>query len=726
MSDDVSHLLNELNDPQRQAVSAPPGHQLVLAGAGSGKTRVLTHRIAWLIEVEHVSPFGILAVTFTNKAAAEMRARLETLRGIPVTGMWVGTFHSIAHRLLRAHWREANLDQNFQIIDSNDQYRIVRRVIKGLGLDDNQWPAKKSQWFINNKKDQGLRPQHIETYDDIVTRTMVKIYTAYEEACERANLIDFAELLLRSHELWLHNPELLAHYQNRFKHILVDEFQDTNALQYAWLRILAGDTAHMMLVGDDDQSIYGWRGAEIKNILRFTEIYPTATTTRLEQNYRSTSNILKAANALISKNGERLGKDLWTASKDGDPISIYAAFNEIDEARFIVGRIQDWFNGGNPYSECAIVYRSNAQSRVLEEALLQTNIPYRVYGGQRFFERVEIKDALAYLRLISNRNDDSAFERIINTPTRGIGNKTVDAIRDHARAQNISLWQGAIDIASNNGIPARASNAVNLFINLIDDISEKTKSLELYEQTEQVMHQTNLFSHYKKEKGEKAQMRIENLGELVTATRQFEPNEVEGSEDLTPLQSFLSHAALEAGEAQAGKSQDCVQMMTLHSAKGLEFPLVFIAGMEEGLFPHEMSHDEPGRLEEERRLCYVGITRAMQKLYLCYAETRRLYGRETYHKASRFIHEIPEDVTDEVRMKTKISRPVYAKHKKITQYRDHSQPFKLGTMVNHASFGQGTVVNYEGQGSSSRIQINFNQVGMKWLMLSHAKLDAVG
>jgi DNA helicase-2/ATP-dependent DNA helicase PcrA len=727
--EDISYILNDLNPAQHEAVSAAPGHRLVLAGAGSGKTRVLTHRIAWLIEVERVSPFGLLAVTFTNKAAAEMRSRIESLRGIPAGGMWVGTFHSIAHRLLRQHWQEAKLKQNFQIIDSNDQHRLVRRILKELGLDESKWPAKQTQWYINGKKDLGLRPQHVQTHDDVFECTMVKIYQAYEDACERAGLVDFAELLLRSHELWLNNPEILQHYQKRFKHILVDEFQDTNALQYAWLRVLAGKCAFLTLVGDDDQSIYGWRGAKIENILRFTEDYPTAETTRLEQNYRSTKNILSAANALIANNSGRLGKELWTDSKQGDPISVYAAFNEIDEARFIVGRIQDWFNQGNKYSESAIVYRSNAQSRVLEEALLQCKIPYRVYGGQRFFDRVEIKDALAYLRLISNRSDDAAFERVVNTPTRGIGDRTIELIRGCARSNNTTMWQAAFELTNNAGLAARASNAVKNFLQLIDNMAEHTAKVELHEQAEHAIHTSGLNEHFKKEKGEKAQMRLENLAELVTATRQFSADEIEGTEDLTPLQAFLSHAALEAGESQAGPAQDCVQMMTLHSAKGLEFPLVFIAGTEEGLFPHERSIEDPDRLEEERRLCYVGVTRAMQKLYLTYAETRRLYGREVYHKISRFITEIPDEHLEEVRMNAHVSRPVYSRPqyaaKPASRYADDKQPYKLGSSVHHVKFGTGVVLNYEGAGGHSRIQINFPEAGIKWLMLSHAKLTVI-
>ncbi len=728
---DVSYLLNELNDQQREAVSAAPGHRLVLAGAGSGKTRVLTHRIAWLIEVESLSPFAILAVTFTNKAAAEMRTRIETLRGVPTSGMWVGTFHSIAHRLLRAHWRETGLDQQFQIIDSNDQYHLLRRVLKELGIEENRFPVKQAQWYINDKKDHGLRPEHIETHSDAFARTMMKIYSAYELACRRASLVDFAELLLRSHELWLTNPALLQHYQQRFQAILVDEFQDTNSLQYVWLRLLAGKDTPLMLVGDDDQSIYGWRGAKIENILRFTQDYPGAETTRLEQNYRSTGNILTAANALINHNGARLGKDLWTSSSKGDAISLYAAFNEIDEARFIISRIQAWFNDGHSYSATAILYRSNAQSRVLEEALLQHNIPYRIYGGQRFFERAEIKDALAYLRLMANREDDAAFERVINLPARSIGERTMEIIRHHAREQQLSMWESARQITTEkteqNILSTRANNAIKFFLQLLNNIDTNTRELELHEQTEYVIQASGLYAHYQKEYGEKAKMRLENLAELVTATRQFDRSESEASENMTTLQAFLSHAALEAGEAQADAFSDCVQLMTLHAAKGLEFPLVFISGMEEGLFPQERSLDASGRLEEERRLCYVGITRAMKKLYLSYAETRRLYGREVYHRASRFIKELPDTVLEEIRMKATVTRSLYTKGKaSISTSADKDQPFKLGSVVTHQKFGQGVVLNYEGQGSYSRVQVNFKSNGTKWLMLTHARLQSKG
>ena len=722
--DDLSYLLNGLNDPQREAVTAPAGHHLVIAGAGSGKTRVLTHRIAWLIDVERVSPFSILAVTFTNKAAAQMRGRLESLRNIPSNGMWVGTFHGIAHRLLRSHWKEANLSENFQIMDSNDQHRLVRRVLKDLDLSEDQWAPKQAQWFINNQKDAGLRPHHLQVNeDDFFKHTMQKIYTAYELACERAGLIDFAELLLRSHELWLTKSDLLAHYQERFKHILVDEFQDTNALQYAWLRILAGKNNALMIVGDDDQSIYGWRGARVENILRFNQDYPNAKTTRLEQNYRSTQNILNAANAVIANNGERLGKNLWTDSKQGELISLYEAFNELDEARFIVSRIKDWFNNGNCYVESAILYRSNAQSRVLEEALLQARIPYRVYGGQRFFERAEIKDALAYMRLIGNRHDDTAFERVINMPTRGIGDRTLEILRITARDQKISLWQAITEVKKGDLLPARAMSAVSGFVSLIENMANDTNGFSLYEQTDHVIKTSGLIAEYQKEKGEKAQMRLENLAELVTAARQFEPESHADIENLTPLQAFLSHAALESGEEQGDTNQDCVQLMTLHSAKGLEFPLVFIAGAEEGLFPHQMSSESPEQLEEERRLCYVGITRAMQKLYFTYAQTRRLYGKETYHARSRFIKELPPELLEEIRMKTSVN-PTLVYNKTFVQA-SSSMPFKLGQIVEHGSFGQGVVLNYEGRGENTRVQIKFKTVGTKWLMLSKAHLDDI-
>ncbi len=629
---DVSDILDGLNEAQRAAVAAEQGNQLVLAGAGSGKTRVLVHRIAWLIRAEGLSPYSVMAVTFTNKAAREMRGRIEEMLGRPTHGLWIGTFHGLAHRLLQTHWAEAGLPQNFQILDSDDQLRLVKRVCRELGLDESKWPPRQVQWFINGQKDEGLRAQHIEP-------PMGGIYEAYEAACQRGGLVDFAELLLRAHELWLKSPETLAHYQERFNILLVDEFQDTNSIQYAWLRVLAGDAIPVVAVGDDDQSIYGWRGAKIENIQRFTQDFVGTQTVRLEQNYRSTKTILDAANGVISHNAGRLGKDLWTDGEDGEPIKLYAGFNEQDEARFIVEQIQSWTDEGNPRKSSAILYRSNAQSRVIEEALIRVGLPYRIYGGQRFYERLEIRNALAYMRLIIGRGDDPALERIINTPTRGIGSKTVDDLRAIARENNVSMWQ-AIGLAQQNGLlGSRARSSLAGFAALINELDSETVELPLEEMVEHVIHRTGLIEFHKAEKGERGQARVENLEELVSAAKTFRAED----DSLSPLQQFLDSAALDAGDSQADPYEDSVQMMTLHSAKGLEFPLVILAGLEENLFPHRMSVEEPGRLEEERRLAYVGITRAQQRLLITYAESRRLHGSETYNTPSRFVREIPGD-----------------------------------------------------------------------------------
>ncbi len=719
---DVSPILNSLNDAQQQAVCAAPGHQLVLAGAGSGKTRVLVHRIAWLIQVENQSPHNILAVTFTNKAAREMRSRLEELLEMPTRQMWVGTFHGLAHRLLKQHWKEAKLPQHFQILDSDDQLRLVKRVMKALNLDEGRWPPKQVQWFINGQKDEGKRARYLQESGDLFHDTMLRIYRHYEEACERSGLVDFGELLLRSHELWLNNPELLAHYQRRFHFMLVDEFQDTNTIQYAWLRVLAGNSCYVCAVGDDDQSIYGWRGARIENIQQFPQDFADATTIRLEQNYRSSGTILKAANAVIANNLGRLGKELWTDSGDGEPISLYAGFNEQDEARFIVERIQEWIKQGNTRADVAILYRSNAQSRVLEEALLREAIPYRIYGGQRFYERLEIKNALAYLRLLANRDDDAAFERVVNTPTRGIGERTIDAIRQCARENNTSLWQAANALLENSGLPARAGNAVNSFLELISRLDNECKELELFEIADHVIAHSGLVEHHKKEKGEKGQQRLENLDELVSACKAFEPED----DELSPLDEFLASAALDAGERQADEYEDSIQLMTLHSAKGLEFPMVFLAGMEENLFPHRMSIDDPGGLEEERRLCYVGITRAMEKLTLTYAEVRRLHGNENFNSPSRFIREIPKELLQEVRLKSEITRPVSFSSSAPSSFVEdelNDIGFSLGQRVFHNNFGEGVILNVEGSGARTRVQINFDFEGTKWLMLSHANLQ---
>ncbi|KJY84366.1 DNA-dependent helicase II [Vibrio galatheae] len=722
---DPSLLLDGLNDKQREAVAAPLENLLVLAGAGSGKTRVLVHRIAWLMSVEQASPFSIMSVTFTNKAAAEMRGRIEELMMGSASGMWNGTFHGICHRILRAHYLDAKLPDDFQIIDSDDQQRLLRRLIKAQNLDEKQWPARQVSWWINGKKDEGLRPKHIDAYHDPVTKTYLQLYSAYQEACDRAGLVDFAEILLRAHELLRDNKFVREHYQARFKHILVDEFQDTNNIQYAWLRMMAGPDSHVMIVGDDDQSIYGWRGAKIENIEKFTREFPSVNTIRLEQNYRSTKTILEASNTLIANNTERMGKELWTDGAEGEPISVYSAYNELDEARFAVNKIKEWQDKGGALNDAAMLYRNNAQSRVLEEALIQAGLPYRIYGGMRFFERQEIKDALSYLRLMSNRNDDSAFERVVNTPTRGLGDKTLETIRFAARDRGCTMWQASVALIEEKVLPGRAAGALSRFVELINALEDDTYELSLHEQTDHVIKYSGLFAMYEQEKGEKSKARIENLEELVTATRQFE--KPEEAEEMPLLTAFLTHAALEAGEGQADEFEDAVQLMTLHSAKGLEFPLVFMVGVEEGMFPSQMSAEEAGRLEEERRLCYVGMTRAMEKLYITYAEMRRLYGQDKYHKPSRFIRELPETCLDEVRMKAQVSRPASSGRFSQTVVKEsfNETGFSLGSRVMHPKFGEGTIINFEGSGPQSRVQVAFNGEGIKWLVTAYAKLEKI-
>jgi DNA helicase II / ATP-dependent DNA helicase PcrA len=1076
---DVSHLLDGLNEDQRQAVGSPLGAALVLAGAGSGKTRVLVHRVAWLIQVEGASPNSILAVTFTNKAAAEMRSRIETLLGLPSGAMWLGTFHGLAHRLLRIHWREAGLPQSFQILDSEDQARVLRKVLKALDLDETRWIPREILWFINAQKDEGHRPKHIKDDGDPTRRQLIKIYQAYEEACQRAGVVDFAELLLRAYELWRDNPGLLQHYRTRFQHVLVDEFQDTNAIQYKWLMLLTAQGGMPFVVGDDDQclaagtlvtmgdgakraiesivagdsvlsnygggdlrparvtecfakrrqgqivcvhlrsgavvkstpehvhfagyvlgetpqtyflylmhkegvgyrlgtsqvytegqarpmvgfkqralqehadalwivrthtsenearidevltslrfglptcpfiprkgkarngfvhnaghlrriysslntlvsaerlleevgldidrphhqpqgrnsnrrnivitlcgdrrggtpthrisvvgvsakdrgvleamglsvraakalgpswrfetvradfgelmsiarairerldgryvlqghmlekslpfitaasirngmvmavdsgrfdvverieyetydaevydinverthnfiaggivthnSIYRWRGARVENLNQFRRDFPGAVLYKLEQNYRSTGTILKAANALIANNAGRLGKTLWTSGEDGERVKLYAAFNERDEADFVVNRIREWVARGGARREVAVLYRSNAQSRVFEEAFLNARMPYRVYGGLRFFERAEIKDALAYLRLAASRADDTSFERVVNLPVRGIGAKTMDLVRDTARANNTSLWNGAIGAQA--ALPQRAAQALQGFMELIDRLAREINGLELHEQVDHVIQMSGLIEHFKKEKGERGEGRIENLLELVSAARGFSP-ETEAEAELSPLESFLSHAVLESGEGQADPYDDCVQMMTLHSAKGLEFPVVFLAGMEDGLFPHQRSVADLAGLEEERRLCYVGATRAMRHLYVTYAEQRRLYGVDTYGQPSRFISEFPPELMEEIRPRLQVSRPVFVK-RSSTLDETPAVGMRMGSRVRHSKFGDGVVLNFEGNGPHARIQVNFERQGTKWLMLSYANLEVV-
>lgn len=723
---DISELLDGLNDKQREAVAAPLGNYLVLAGAGSGKTRVLTHRIAWLIAVEGISEGSIMAVTFTNKAAAEMRHRIQATlaqhSNHSLFGMWVGTFHSIAHRLLRSHYADAGLPQDFQIMDSEDQLRLMKRLLKLHNYDEKMYPPKQACWYINNKKDDGLRPDMIDDMNDRQEQEWIRIYKIYQDTCDRSGLVDFAEILLRAYELFLKKPLILQSYQRRFQQILVDEFQDTNNIQYAWIKLLAGDTGKVMIVGDDDQSIYGWRGAQIENIQRFLDDFEQAQTIRLEQNYRSTGNILKSANELISNNENRLGKELWTADGDGEPVGIYAAFNELDEALFVSSQIKIWLEDGGKLDDCAVLYRSNSQSRVLEEALIRANIPYRIYGGMRFFERQEIKDALAYLRLINNRHDDAAFERVINTPTRGIGERTLDTLRQLTRERQITLWQATQVAIQDNKLTGRAATALLRFTELINSLAQETEEMPLFAQTDFVIKHSGLYQMYEQEKGEKGEVRIENLEELVTATREFiKPDEAEDMSDLT---AFLTHASLEAGEEQASPHQSCVQMMTLHSAKGLEFPRVFMVGVEEGIFPSFMSLEEPGRLEEERRLAYVGITRAKKKLTICYAESRRLYGKEERHIPSRFINELPEDCIQAVRLRGTVTRAYNQSAVNAKRvFESDETSWKTGQKVRHEKFGQGTIINVEGAENNTRLQIAFQGNGIKWLIAHLAKLE---
>jgi len=719
---DVSDLLDSLNDAQRQAVSAPPGHLLVQAGAGSGKTRVLVHRIAWLTRVEGVSGHGIMAVTFTNKAAREMRLRVEQLLGTGIGPMWIGTFHGIAHRFLRIHWQEAKLPQAFQILDSDDQLRMVKRIVRGLELDETHFPPRQVQWFINGHKDEGRRPHQIDDENDPITAQFIRIYTAYEAACERAGAVDFAELLLRALETLRDNTALLAHYRDRLQHLLIDEFQDTNAIQYAWIRLLAGDTGHVFAVGDDDQSIYAWRGARVENILNFDKDFTSAELVRLEQNYRSTSTILSAANALIDKNLGRLGKNLWTAGGEGEPITLYNAYNETDEARFIVETIVDYVADGGQRSDCAILYRSNAQSRVIEEYLVAAGVQYKVYGGLRFFERAEIKDTLAYLRLATHKYDDVSLERIINQPARGIGDKTVAGIRTEARSRSIPMWQAACDLVNEKRLSGRANTAVGKFIQLIISIHKAIAEQALPEQVQSVAQLSGLIEHFEKDTSDRGQNRVENVQELSNAARTF-VHQNDDDPDMSAVDEFLAHAALEAGEGQANANDDAVQLMTLHSAKGLEFPQVFMAGMEQGLFPHQRSAEDPVRMEEERRLCYVGITRAEKKLYLSMAEQRRLHGRDQYNPPSKFVNELPNELLEEIRPRMQVSMPVYRPQKPAFLEEDHNTGLSVGQMVKHGKFGMGIVLDQEGRGKQARVQVNFEDAGSKWLVLAYANLQ---
>ena len=720
---DVSHVLESLNEGQRDAVGAPPGNLLILAGAGSGKTRVLVHRIAWHIATGEANPQGILAVTFTNKAASEMRSRIESLLGQSIHGMWVGTFHGLCHRLLRAHWQDANLSEDFQILDSEDQYRTVRRIIRAMMLDESQYPPKEAQWYINAQKDKGLRPEKINDDGDLTTAQMIKIYKIYQQTCESSGAVDFGELLLRTYEL-LHKNKLVREiYQNRFKHILVDEFQDTNELQYKWLKLLIGENNTLFAVGDDDQSIYSWRGARVENMKAFQKDFKETKLLKLEQNYRSTTTILNAANKLIGNNSKRLGKNLWTDGEEGERIGIYMAYNELDEARYVVNQIQKCSEEGGSFEENAILYRVSAQSRVLEEALLSSKIPYRVYGGVRFYERMEIKDALAYVRIATFHDDDISFERIINTPTRGIGSRTIEELRIVAKKDNCSLWAAAHHIIEHKLLSPRAVNALEEFIRLVQRMSLTKSQPALDDRVDSIIKLSGLINHFKKEKGEKGLARIENLEELVKASSEFELDDNEELKEMSAMQAFLAHAALESGETQAGDKSNCVHLMTLHSAKGLEFPSIFLVGMEEGLFPHQRSSGDLKQLEEERRLCYVGITRARKLLTLTYTQYRRLHGSDYYPQPSRFIDEIPAELLCEIRMGGNVTESLF--RKKVTRSGSKDGKLTLGQRVSHTKFGEGVILNLEGDGDNMRIQVNFEKAGSKWLVASYANLQPI-
>lgn len=722
---DVSHILDELNDAQRDAVTSDDQYLLVLAGAGSGKTRVLVHRVAWQIQAQGINPYSVLAVTFTNKAASEMSQRIQAMLQNPVPELWCGTFHGIAHRTLKMFYKEAHLPSGFSVIDADDQLRIVKRIMKDEKLDDALWPPKQIQWLMNSWKEEGKRAKSINAGNDLQKKAALQVYTQYEKKCIDEGLVDFAELLLKSFELVKDNAVVKAYFHKRFTSVLVDEFQDTNTIQFKWLlEILSKDT-FVTAVGDDDQSIYGWRGARAENILGFEKNFKPAKTVRLEQNYRSTSVILDAANALISNNQNRLGKNLWTDSNKGEPITLYQAYHEQDEARYIADTIKNWMNSGGSYNEAAVIYRSNAQSRAIEEALLRIRIPYRIYGGTRFYERLEIKNAISYMKLAFNPADNLSFERAISNPPRGIGQKTLQNIRDASIKFGTSNFSAAGRMSQEGLLPTKAKNSIDTFLAFIEDIKNNLTELSLSETIDRLINFSGLIELYEKEKGEKGKTRIENLEELVTAAKIFEDDFPRDAALKDIAQTFLDNVSLDAGDAQASAHEDAVQLMTLHSAKGLEFPLVFISGLEETLFPHIRSMDSPDQLEEERRLCYVGITRAKQKLYITYAEIRKIHGSDVFNPPSRFIREIPPELMDEVRPRASVTMSFERKATQAPKDFKISEGISLGQRVAHKKFGQGIVLNYEGAGDSARVQINFDNVGSKWLVLSFANLEVL-
>jgi DNA helicase-2/ATP-dependent DNA helicase PcrA len=729
-------ILEGLNPQQLAAVTLPHQSALILAGAGSGKTRVLTTRIAWLIQTGQVSPFGILAVTFTNKAAREMLTRISAMLPINTRGMWVGTFHGLCNRLLRAHHRDAGLPQTFTILDTQDQLALIKRLLKALDVDEERYPPRDLQYFIGGNKEAGLRPAQVECYDER-SRRLTELYGEYERLCSREGVVDFAELLLRSYELLSRNEVLRQHYQQRFSHILVDEFQDTNRLQYRWLTLLAGSNNAVFAVGDDDQSIYAFRGASAGNMFEFERSLARGNVIKLEQNYRSHGFILDAANALIAHNDKRLGKDLWTAEAKGEPLRIFEALTDVDEASFIVDEIRNLRSEGVRLSNVALLYRSNAQSRVLEHALFNAALAYRVYGGLRFFERQEVKHALAYLRMIASPDDDGALLRVINMPPRGVGSRSVEALQEAARVRGTSLWQAACSSPPGG----RAGAGVAHFVRLIEELRAACLGLSLPETVQLAIDKSGLKAHYEADK--EGQERLENLNELVTAAARFDaegsalyaeeatgspPDEAARAQP-SPLHDFLAHASLEAGENQAAAGEDALQLMTVHSAKGLEFHTVFISGLEEGLFPHENSLNEQDGVEEERRLMYVALTRARRRLYLSHAQTRMLHGQTRYSIASRFLGEIPETLLRRLGARRgspfafSTSPPSASPHAPSVPPALAGSPWRIGQSVVHPKFGPGVIVRAEGRGSDARVEVNFRHVGMKWLALEYAKLS---
>ena len=721
---DVSYILDELNPIQREAVTDESSHSLILAGAGSGKTKVITHKVAWLSSVKGINPMSLLTVTFTNKAAKEMRGRIENILEENLNQMWCGTFHGIFHKMLKIHWQDANLIKDFSVIDSEDQIRVLKRVIQGMNLDLETWQPRDTQWFINKQKDEGKRKASLSMNSTFVEEKMVDIMHEYQKTCDREGLVDFAEILIRSFELLDKNAELLKHYQDRFQHILVDEFQDTNEIQYLLLKKLVGKNGSMTVVGDDDQSIYSWRGAKSTNLKRFTKDFNKVKTIKLEQNYRSSKNILACANSVIRNNPDRLGKELWSQKDEGEQVKVYRAFNERDEANFIVGIIKRWLEEGGRLSESAIIYRSNAQSRVLEDAILNSELPYRIYGGVRFYERMEIKNALAYAKLAINTDNDSQFERIINIPPRGIGIKTMDQIREHSKNENMSLWKSAEILFREKD--TKVAKNISSFFKIISKLQECNFNENLDKFFGDLISLSGLKDYHGKEPGEKGRSRVENLDELISATSEYFSLGEDANDERSLLELFLDQASLDAGENQANENEDAIQMMTLHSSKGLEFPLVFMAGCEEGLFPHRRSAEDPKQLAEERRLCYVGMTRAMERLYLTHAETRTIYGIDSFSPVSRFIKEIPEELIYEIRVasETEVKDKVF--EPRIVGGTEHKVGgFSLGDRVEHKSFGEGVILNYEGEGSNARVEVNFDNGGTKWLVLSFANLEKI-